>query len=1072
LKRSLNVPKIAACMIVKNSAATLEACLDSIRPFVDEINIFDTGSTDGTLDLLEKLGETTTWWATTDGVLHKDKPGDDTEDIEKQPVPLAPIRVKQAGDDMPVMSDGSLADFSWAREQSFAMVDDPEVGWYFWLDDDDIIVGAEHLRMLAYAAHESVDGYLMFYDYAQDEQGNNVCQLWRERLVRRQPGKWLNPVHEVWCPELDRPVNYTAVPPQQVRYVHGRPVVDRYKPTRNLDILMRAADEAKEKGEEPDLRTRAYIGTELMAHGRLDEAVPWFDSYLGDPTCMPSDERSQMFHKLATCLRETGNALAAANVEHEALKERDDWAENAAGLAECYDRLGRPDRVVVWAKRALEIGMPQSVLLINPLEIGFLPLVRLAESYSRLGDAEQALHWVERARQIRPADEFLQALAAGIEQSGQQDEIVGALMLLRETLIRHDENEKAYHLLSNAPYFVQEHPAVVQALAAQTENVRHMLEPEEYTRWYEDEPKESTVTDEQVPVLGDQIERAGFTLELARKFEAEHGRKPRILDLGANDAWMACYLWLEGEFVVDGIELNKASVEKGLARMERFGAPGWLAQGNIYDAWSIACGEENERRRSYGQHDIITCYEVFEHVPDTERLIATMCSLTHDEGFVCITTPNGAYERGNVPMWAQVERKGHLRAVPVGQFTQQLAAHGDLKDVRVHHGDHLTWAALQPKAHRGKVHLFAGGAWEPWSPASIRDGGLGGSETALVQLALGLKDQGYDVRVFTDAEPGVYVGTIWRPAAAWNPAEYADATIVSRIPDAFLAPINSPTRALWCHDHTYEIGRLQGENMTEIVCLSDWHAERTARLHPHLAEKIVVRRNGILTVGYGGDERFEAGNNTFDQRACKAIYSSSADRGLDVLLECWPEIKRLVPEAELDVFYGWDVFDAVARGNPGMWEFKAKVMALAEAAEGVNMRGRVGQPELYEAMSTSRVWAYPTAFLETSCIGAMEARANGLAIVTSDLGALGETVGEHGHLIAWSDDEDERCNETLSYRQQFITTVAALLADRGAWKRHHKSARQDWRELDWRKRCEEWAELIDERSRHGVLGRV
>lgn len=1057
------MPKIAACLIVKNSAETIERCLDSIRPFVDEINVYDTGSTDGTLDLLEKLAARRAFhYCTACQRPYGHEWGDDNDleitqacecDADSAFVELSPIRVERGE---------WRDDFAWAREQSFAMASD-DVDWYFWLDDDDIVVGAEHLRPMAYSAHASVDGFLMFYDYAQDEQGNNICQLWRERLLRRQPGKWMNAVHEVWCPEVsERGVNFVQVPPEQTRHVHTRPL-DRYAPTRNLDILLKVAADAEAKGEKPDLRTRAYIGTELMAHGRIEEAIPYFDDYLSDPECRPSDERSQIFHKLATALRESGNPLAAANVEFEALKERDNWAENAAGLAECYDRLGQPDRCLTWAKRALEIGMPQSVLIINPLEIRFLPMVRIAESYAKLGNAEAALQWLGKAAEMRPGDPGLIELAQQIEAAGATDEIVGALLHLREVLVRHDENEKAYHLLKNAPYVVQEHPAVVMALAAQTENVRHLLEPEEYTRWYEDEPKESTVSDEMVPVLGEGIERAGFTLELARKFEAEHGRKPRILDLGANDAWMACYLWSEGGFYVDGVELNKASVEKGLARMERFGAPGVLLQGNLYDAQAMLLGPAPSDDELY---DIVTCYEVYEHVPDTDRLVATMCSLTHDEGYVCITTPNGAYEQGNLPMWAQVERKGHLRAVPAHQFADALMGHGAIKDLRVHHGGHLTWAALQPKAHRGRVHLFAGGAWEPWSPASVREGGVGGSETALTQLALGLHDQGFDVRVFTDAAPGLYGGTLWRPAAAFNPAEYADAVIVSRLPAAFDLQINSPMRALWCHDHSYPeaLTEARAARMTDVVVLSEWQRERFARLYPFLEEKLAIRRNGILTVGYEGDERFTAGNNTFDERECKAIYSSSADRGLDVLLECWPEIKRLAPAATLDVFYGWDVFDRVAAMNPALREYKARVMALAERCEGVTMRGRVGQPELYEAMSKARVWAYPTAFLETSCIGAMEARANGLAIITSDLGALHETVGEHGHLIPWAAEEEIAYNASLTYRQQFIAEVAAALTDREAWKPLHKAARRDWRTLDWRNRVGEWAELIEERS--------
>ncbi|MBW8034158.1 MAG: glycosyltransferase family 2 protein [Planctomycetes bacterium] len=44
--------KVSLCMIVRNEIAHLETCLDSVEELVDEIVIVDTGSTDGTLDVV------------------------------------------------------------------------------------------------------------------------------------------------------------------------------------------------------------------------------------------------------------------------------------------------------------------------------------------------------------------------------------------------------------------------------------------------------------------------------------------------------------------------------------------------------------------------------------------------------------------------------------------------------------------------------------------------------------------------------------------------------------------------------------------------------------------------------------------------------------------------------------------------------------------------------------------------------------------------------------------------------------------------------------------------------------
>jgi glycosyltransferase involved in cell wall biosynthesis len=48
--------RISLCMIVRDEAENVERCLESVRGVVDEINVIDTGSSDGTVELLRRLG--------------------------------------------------------------------------------------------------------------------------------------------------------------------------------------------------------------------------------------------------------------------------------------------------------------------------------------------------------------------------------------------------------------------------------------------------------------------------------------------------------------------------------------------------------------------------------------------------------------------------------------------------------------------------------------------------------------------------------------------------------------------------------------------------------------------------------------------------------------------------------------------------------------------------------------------------------------------------------------------------------------------------------------------------------
>ena len=58
-------PTICLNMIVKNEAHVIRRCLDSVRPIVDSWVIVDTGSSDGTQEIVRN------WFADIPGELHE-----------------------------------------------------------------------------------------------------------------------------------------------------------------------------------------------------------------------------------------------------------------------------------------------------------------------------------------------------------------------------------------------------------------------------------------------------------------------------------------------------------------------------------------------------------------------------------------------------------------------------------------------------------------------------------------------------------------------------------------------------------------------------------------------------------------------------------------------------------------------------------------------------------------------------------------------------------------------------------------------------------------------------------------
>ena len=124
--------RLSMCMIARDSARTLRAALDSIRPFVDEMVVVDTGSVDDTPAIAAACGARVAHFAWCD-------------------------------------------DFAAARNELLRLAGGE---WLFWMDSDDTIDAANGraLRALADAAHPpSVLGFIMQVACPAGDDGRRVA---------------------------------------------------------------------------------------------------------------------------------------------------------------------------------------------------------------------------------------------------------------------------------------------------------------------------------------------------------------------------------------------------------------------------------------------------------------------------------------------------------------------------------------------------------------------------------------------------------------------------------------------------------------------------------------------------------------------------------------------------------------------------------------------------------------------------------------------------------------------------------------------------------------------------------
>lgn len=166
--------------------------------------------------------------------------------------------------------------------------------------------------------------------------------------------------------------------------------------------------------------------------------------------------------------------------------------------------------------------------------------------------------------------------------------------------------------------------------------------------------------------------------------------------------------------------------------------------------------------------------------------------------------------------------------------------------------------------------------------------------------------------------------------------------------------------------------------------------------------------------------------NKINKRPFSVGYFSAYYRGLECLLDMWLKIKEEIPEATLDIYYGWESWLAL-QGEDDFYIRMEKKFALLKDY-GVTVHGRVSHIELAKAMKEIQVWAYPTEFSEIHCITALKAQEAGCYPVTTNVAALAETV-QCGTIIK------TKKIYTDEYKQeQFIAAVIEALKEKKTGK--------------------------------------
>ncbi len=336
-------------------------------------------------------------------------------------------------------------DFAAARNFNFSQVPQ-EFDYILWMDADDAFRGLENLKSTI--EKQPADCYAFNYLYEFDEWKNPTI-VHQKTMVVKNDGcvEWAGRLHEDF--KKNRDVDTYFVKGIERLHFSNEERIGIAK-ERNLEVALAQVEEEPE-----DPRSYWNLGNSYKGLNRNEEALEAFEKFL--KSSQSDDEKYIVRLRMAESYWSMGDKPKAIEHAQFAIGLKPEYPDAYHLLGSLYLETNQAERAVAMFTTGLLQKPPYyQIIVYNPRDYDYVPLMNLAKAYFNLSLPTMAMTCLQACLKIYPKDKDLKNTIKLMQgEVDHYEKVMKEIKKLKD--LKGDKLKKA---LEKVPQEFQSHPAI------------------------------------------------------------------------------------------------------------------------------------------------------------------------------------------------------------------------------------------------------------------------------------------------------------------------------------------------------------------------------------------------------------------------------------------------------------------------------------------------------------------------------------------------------------------------------------------------------------------------------------